>query len=166
MPDHRHWLRSLLPYLGALIAVVMFAPVIMWNAEHEWISFERQLGRVDDSALTLRYLGEFVGAQFGLATPFIFALGVLGVGGITASKKMRASNEALFVALMIPAILYFVWHSLHARVQGNWPSFLYPMFVICAVIAMRWTAQGWRGHALRFSQMAAADSTSSFSTGP
>ena len=133
----------------------MFAPVLMWNVEHEWISFERQFGRVNDGALTLRYLGEFLGAQMGLATPFIFALGILGMGGIALSKKMRVSNEALFVALMIPAILYFVWHSLHARVQGNWPSFLYPMFVICAAVAMRWTAQGWRGRALRFSQIAA-----------
>jgi len=56
---------------------------------------------------------------------------------------------------MIPAVLYFVWHSLFARVQGNWPSFLYPMFVICAVLAMRWRVQGWRGRALRFAQTAA-----------
>ncbi len=153
--DQRHWFRSFWPYLGALISVLMFAPVLMWNVEHEWISFERQFGRVNDGALTLRYLGEFLGAQIGLATPFIFALGVLGMGGIALSKKMRVSIEALFVALMIPAILYFVWHSLHARVQGNWPSFLYPMFVICAAVAMRWTAQGWRGHTLRFSQIAA-----------
>jgi len=153
--DQRHWLRSFWPYLGASISVLMFAPVLVWNAEHEWISFERQFGRMNDGALTLRYLGEFLGAQIGLATPFIFALGVLGMAGIVSSKKIRVSNEALFVALMLPAILYFVWHSLHARVQGNWPSFLYPMFVICAVIAMRWTAQGWRGHVLRFSQITA-----------
>lgn len=153
--DQRHWFRSFWPYLGASISVLMFAPVLIWNVEHEWISFERQLGRVNDGALTLRYLGEFLVAQIGLATPIIFVLGVFGMAGIVLSKKMRVSNEVLFVALMLPAILYFVWHSLHARVQGNWPSFLYPMFVICAVIVMRWTAQGWRGRTLRFSQMTA-----------
>ncbi len=153
--DQRHWFRSFWPYLGASIGVLMFTPVLMWNAEHEWISFARQFGRVNDGSFSLRYLGEFFGAQIGLATPFIFALGVLGVGGICLSKKKRASNETLLVALMLPAIVYFLLHSLQARVQGNWPSFLYPMFVICAVIAMRWTAQGWRGRALRFSQITA-----------
>ncbi len=153
--DQRHWLRSHWPYLGALLAILMFTPVVLWNAEHDWISFERQFGRVNDGGLTLRFLGEFLGAQIGLATPFIFAFGVLGIGGIAASKKMRNSNAALLVALMIPAILYFLWHSLFARVQGNWPSFLYPMFVICAAMAMRWVAPGWRGRALQFSRMAA-----------
>jgi 4-amino-4-deoxy-L-arabinose transferase-like glycosyltransferase len=153
--DRRVWLGSFWPYLGAVIALMMFAPVLMWNAGHDWISFERQFGRVNDGSLTLRYLGEFLGAQIGLATPFIFFLGVLGIAGTVRSKQMRSSNAALFVALMIPAVLYFLWHSLFARVQGNWPSFVYPMFVICAAMAMRWTAPGWRGRALRFSQIAA-----------
>ena len=133
----------------------MFAPVVMWNAENDWISFERQFGRVSDGGVTLRFLGEFLGAQIGLATPFIFVLGVLGIGGIVASKKMRSSNAALPVALIIPAILYFLWHSLFARVQGNWPSFIYPMFIICAAMAMRWVAPGWLGRVLQFSRIAA-----------
>lgn len=155
VPEQRYWFRSIWPYLGAVIAVLMFSPVLLWNAEHDWISFERQFGRVNEGSLTLRYLGEFLGAQIGLATPFIFGLGVFGIIGIVGSQKMRVSSAALFVALMIPAILYFLWHSLHARVQGNWPSFIYPMFVICAAYAMRWTALGWRGRALRISQIAA-----------
>ena len=153
--DQRHWLRSIWPYLSGAIALLIFAPVILWNAQHEWISFERQFGRVTEGGLTLRFLGEFLGAQIGLATPFIFALGVIGICGIALSKVRRSSDVSLLPVLMIPAILYFLMHSLHARVQGNWPSFLYPMLVICAVIAMRWSMPGWRGRALRFCQHAA-----------
>ena len=160
--DQRYWLRSFWPYLGAAIALVIFSPVLMWNAEHEWISFERQFSRVSQGELTLRFLGEFLGAQIVLATPFIFALGVIGCWGIAASKKLRNSHAALFIALMIPAILYFIWHSFFARVQGNWPSFLYPMFVICAAVAMRWVLPGWRGQVLRTIQITGATRRANF----
>ena len=36
---------------------------------------------------------------------------------------------------MTPAALYFLWHSLHERVQGNWPSFLYPAVAVVAAAA-------------------------------
>lgn len=153
--DQRYWLRSFWPYLGATIALVMFSPVLMWNAEHEWISFERQFSRISQGELTLRFLGEFLGAQIVLATPFIFTLSVIGCWGIAASKELRNSHAVLFIALVIPAILYFSWHSLFSRVQGNWPSFLYPMFVICAAVAMRWVLPGWRGKVLRTAQITA-----------
>ena len=41
----------------------------------------------------------------------------------------------LIAALVAPAILYFLVHALHDRVQGNWPSFLYPAFAIAAAAA-------------------------------
>ena len=42
---HRKWLMRPGPYLGALIACAMFAPVILWNREHDWASFAFQGGR-------------------------------------------------------------------------------------------------------------------------
>jgi hypothetical protein len=40
-------------------------------------------------------------------------------------------------------LLYFIWHSLHARVEGNWLGPVYPAFAIVAAVA----AEGldWRG---------------------
>jgi hypothetical protein len=56
---------------------------------------------------------------------------------------------------MVPAIAFFVWQSLRGRVQGNWPSFLYPALAIAAVAALLNPAlQKWRG--LRWSGRLAA----------
>ncbi len=33
------------PWLAALIAVVVFSPVLYWNGTHDWISFKFQLDR-------------------------------------------------------------------------------------------------------------------------
>jgi 4-amino-4-deoxy-L-arabinose transferase-like glycosyltransferase len=152
-PRERRWLRSPWPYLGAALALVMFAPVIAWNAAHGWISFAWQFGRVVTRSFSLRYLGDFAAGQVALATPFILVLGLVGVLGIVATGAKRREPTGLVAALLAPAAAYFVWHSLHARVQGNWPSFLYPAFCIAAA----WPGQagGLAGRLLRLSRAAA-----------
>ncbi len=44
-PRHRKWLARPGPYLGAIVALAMFTPVIAWNQEHGWASFAFQGGR-------------------------------------------------------------------------------------------------------------------------
>src|SRR3954464_13806666 len=39
VPRLRRWLISPWPYLGGLMALAIFAPVIFWNADHHWVSF-------------------------------------------------------------------------------------------------------------------------------
>src|SRR6185369_2384180 len=45
VPKLRHWLISLWLYLGGLVALLLFSPVILWNADHHWASFIKQMGR-------------------------------------------------------------------------------------------------------------------------
>jgi 4-amino-4-deoxy-L-arabinose transferase-like glycosyltransferase len=146
VPKERRWFLSFWPYLGAAIALVMFLPVVVWNAEHDWISFAMQFGRVGAGGWTLRYLGEFLAAQLGLATPFLAVLGTAGIVAILRSREAMASRLALPAAMIAPAAIYFLWHSLHDRVQGNWPSFLYPAFAVAAAAAYAGIANvgtGW-----------------------
>ena len=147
-PPMRRWLRSPWPYLGAMLALVLFLPNLLWNAGHGWATFSFQFGRIGGSHFTLRYLAEFLGAQAVMATPFMLLAGVLGLAAIDRTDERRA----LLAALLWPSIVYFVWHSLHARVQGNWPCFLYPVFAIVAADALLradWT--GWRAPLIRWS---------------
>jgi 4-amino-4-deoxy-L-arabinose transferase-like glycosyltransferase len=48
---HRRWLRRPEPYVAALLACAVFAPVIVWNATHGWASFAFQ----GDRATGLRF---------------------------------------------------------------------------------------------------------------
>ena len=151
VPSQRRWLLSFWPYLGGAVALLMFAPVVLWNANHDWLSFRLQFGRVGSGGFTLRYLGELLGGQLGLASPFI---AILGVAGLVSIARDSGSKRMLIAALMIPAIAFFLWQSLRGRVQGNWPSFLYPAFAVAAVAAcLSPTLQQWR--ALRWSARAA-----------
>jgi len=135
VPKERRWFLSFWPYLGGAIALLMFVPVILWNAGHGWISFALQFGRVESGGFTLRFLGEFLAGQIGLATPFVL---VLAFAGIAAALRGRGEGQqalTLAAAMILPATLYFAWHSLHDRVQGNWPSFLYPALALAAAAA-------------------------------
>ena len=44
-PQSRRWLLTRWPYLCAGLVAVLFAPVIAWNAHHDWASFEFQGSR-------------------------------------------------------------------------------------------------------------------------
>ncbi|MHC4224011.1 MAG: glycosyltransferase family 39 protein, partial [Planctomycetota bacterium] len=41
----RRWLRRPEPYLAVLLAIMLFSPVILWNARHDWASFAFQSSR-------------------------------------------------------------------------------------------------------------------------
>src|SRR5436305_8707340 len=78
VPKLRRWLISPWPYLGAVVALAIFSPVIVWNAAHQWASLLKQLGRARIEDFTLAYIGELIPTQMAVATPFVFILGVSG----------------------------------------------------------------------------------------
>jgi 4-amino-4-deoxy-L-arabinose transferase-like glycosyltransferase len=150
-PGQRRWLATPWPWAGGVLAVVIFLPNLWWQTQHQWMTFAFQFGRVSDGHLTARFLGEFVGAQLGMATPFLLALAALGAW----AARRRDDPRYLSLALMAPALVYFLIHALHDRVQGNWPAFLYPMLAILAA-DMFAPGSGWRGWCSRLAMPVAA----------
>src|ERR1700675_1969217 len=46
VPDwRRRWLFSPYPWAAALIAIIVFSPVLIWNGQHDWASFRFQFVR-------------------------------------------------------------------------------------------------------------------------
>lgn len=141
VPSQRRWLASPWPYLGGLVALAVFAPVIAWNAEHQWVSFIKQFGRSRSEGLTLAHIGYLVPTQIGLATPFVFLLGALGLAAMLRRGARLDAANALIGSLFWVITLYFAWHSLHNRVEANWFGPVYPAFAIAAAVAVhqvRW----------------------------
>lgn len=129
VPDwRRRWLVSPYPWLAALIAVIVFLPVLIWNAQHEWASFRFQFVRaVATHQLSFRTVGEFIGLQFGLVG-FVLLPVVLSGVTLTAWRGYRTREPVailLSTAVLVP-FLYFFWKSLTLRVGDTWPMFLWP----------------------------------------
>ena len=148
-PQARRWFRSPWPYAGAALALLIDVPNLLWNATHGWATFAFQFARVDAGQFTFRFLLEFLAAQIGLCTPFIFILGAVGI-----AKTSRDASWRVIASLLWPGIAYFVVHSLHDRVQANWPSFLFPMFAVAAALAECDAVAGTANRFLRFSARA------------
>src|SRR5664279_1444710 len=68
----RRWLLTPWPYLGGLVALVLFAPVILWNADHQWVSFIKQIGRARIEDFRPAFIGELIPTQIAFATPLVF----------------------------------------------------------------------------------------------
>ena len=133
VPGMRRWWRHPAPYAAGVLAFAIFAPVIEWNYEHGWVSFAKQFDRTRGFDFSLRYVGEFLGSQIGLLTPFVFALAAGGVWIALRGAPGKASEPSvLLVSLIGPLLVYFLFHSLHARVQGNWLAPAYPVLAVLA----------------------------------
>ena len=148
-PRARHWLKTIWPWSGAALALLVFLPNLYWQTNHDWETFAFQFSRVIGHQLTARFIFEFLGAQLGLASPFLFVLGAMGL-----VQARRGSDLFLPAMLTWPALAYFFVHALHDRVQGNWPASLYPAFAILAVSAFGDT--GWRKWCARLAAPTAA----------
>jgi hypothetical protein len=141
-PSLRRWLAS--PALAAAsgIALAVFAPFVVWNAEHGWATFAKQLGRAPPHGFAPQYVAEFLGSQVGLLNPLVFAALVAAVATISwrAPAAPGSDDEArrILISTIAPAAAYFLLHALHDRVQGNWLAPLYPA---CAILAADWAAR-------------------------
>ena len=147
VPKLRRWLISPWPYLGGGLAFVLFSPVIFWNADHQWMSFLKQFGRARIEDFTLVYIGELIPTQIAFATPFVFIPGMMGLYALWRRKAGASPARVLISSTFWTITLYFVWHSLHSRVEANWFGPVYPAFAIAAAVAGNLVQ--WRGRAKR-----------------
>jgi hypothetical protein len=147
VPKLRRWLISPWPYLGGVVTLATFAPVILWNRDHHWVSFIKQIGRIRIEDFRPAFIGELIPTQIAFATPLVFVLGAMGLYALLRRNAGASAARMLINATFWTIVAYFVWHSLHARVEANWFAPVYPAFAIAAAIAAnltRWDARQQR----------------------
>jgi 4-amino-4-deoxy-L-arabinose transferase-like glycosyltransferase len=147
VPDLRRWLMSVWLYLGGLVAAAIFSPVILWNADHQWVSFIKQLGRARIEQFRPAFIAELIPTQMAFATPLVAILGSMGLFVLLRRKTGSLAGRVLISATFWIIVTYFIWHSLHARVEANWFAPVYPAFAIAAAVAA--DLARWEGRARR-----------------
>ncbi len=139
-PVCRTRLIAFRPYIGCILGVVMFMPVIAWNAANNWNSFRHvaYLGGANEGfTLHWKYLGEYVGSQVGLLTPVVF--GIICAGWLWVARHRQAIDNWIYFFLLstsLPMVAGFALLSLHTRVYGNWPCAGY--LTACVLAAALW----------------------------
>jgi hypothetical protein len=144
VPELRRWLISPWPYLGGVVALVMFSPVLLWNADHQWISFVKQFGRVRPEQFRPQYLASYIGGQVLLATPAVFLLGTSGIYALQKGLVGTRAAGVLIGAMVWIVAIYFALHSLHSEVHPDYLSMTYPALAVAAAVAVHLVRWGER----------------------
>jgi hypothetical protein len=153
IPDwRRRWLASPYPWAAGGIALALFSPVLIWNAQHDWASFRFQSVRaVATHELSLRTVGDFFGLQFFLVGPILLPV-VLSAVSLTAWRAVRRRDAVaiLLSACVIVPFGYFLWKSLTLRIGDTWSMFLWPIgFAAAAINIAMLPREGWPAWMIR-----------------
>jgi undecaprenyl-diphosphatase len=126
--EDRKWFKSISPYLASLIALAVFLPVVYWNYKNNWVSFKFQLNHgIGKKAYSLSYLGEYLGGQLLVASPFVWLAG-MWASVVFLFSKNRA--KLFLVMTSLPILVFFCWASLKKPGEANWPALAYFSFVL------------------------------------
>lgn len=122
--EHRMWLRRKEPYFAALLILLLFSPVIYWNATHDWMSFLFQTSN--------RINGTFHFSLHLLIGVYILFLTPLGMRDYVNLFKRRhydnlPINTTKFIQtfIIVPTAVFILFSCFH-RIKLDWigPSLL------------------------------------------
>lgn len=148
----KEYLSSREFWISCALAVLIYTPFLVWNAQHDWIFFRYALGhQLVKAGGGLRGLSELWLAQLGLYFPALFLAlvflvpwaivrGMPAVLGIGKRDDGREMKFFLAITSFVPA-LFILYKSLTVKVEVNWPAFMWPG---AAALLALWLAERWR----------------------
>jgi len=148
-PALRVHLRRPGPYVAVALALAIIAPMVWWNARHDWISFRFQLhhGLATSGATTpivsrlvtaLRHESEYVGGMVLLASPILFGLAV--AASVRALRRHAPPAATLLGVVSVTWVLAFAASALRHSAEPNWSS---PALLAAAPLIGWAVADGW-----------------------
>jgi 4-amino-4-deoxy-L-arabinose transferase-like glycosyltransferase len=106
--------------LAALLSLVMISPIIIWNIDHNWISFAFQADHVTgESHIDWEDFAASIGAQLGAYSPFLFPVAYYGLYRSLKSKENLLFLSGIFALVIIS---FFTYASLYSRALPHWTA--------------------------------------------
>ncbi|PKN41488.1 MAG: dolichyl-phosphate-mannose--protein mannosyltransferase [Deltaproteobacteria bacterium HGW-Deltaproteobacteria-18] len=135
--------------IGGLVGML---PILIWNATNGWVGIKHVLYRgamAGDKAkvfFELKNFPEYLGSQLGVVTPWWFVFLFIGAW-LVAVQLMKSDKEPVFpwlsrpmgIILTVyfwPVWLFFLFWSLHTKVEANWSATAYPAGIMLAALAV------------------------------
>ena len=137
---NRKWFRIKETYGALLIAVVLFLPVVFWNADNDFISFtfhENRVG-ISESGLQLQYFVTEIVGQFVYNNPVNVILIIIAlVALIRKNQFLEAPFKRLILWLSLPLLILFLGFSLFRSTLPHWtgPAYLGLILIAAAYLA-------------------------------
>ncbi len=135
-PTHRRLFLDPRPYGAALVALLVVAPNLIWNAQHAFVSFQHtaEISQLDKALFHPKAMLEFFAGQFLVFGPITFAALVL----VAVRPKTWWADERMrfLAAFALAPLAAFLCLSLLSRSFANWGAFSYAAG--SALVAASW----------------------------
>jgi 4-amino-4-deoxy-L-arabinose transferase-like glycosyltransferase len=135
--------RHLKPFFGAMVlALLIYAPNFAWNVAHGFASYHHTADNAAFHGLLFHpgHLLQFLGSQFGVFGPLLFAALLAMVALARGALAERRAQLLAFFALPTLAMMLVV--SALSRAEPNWAA---PAYVSATVLVVAWlVGRGWR----------------------
>lgn len=148
-PRMRTWLGRPQPYVAALVALVLFSPVIVWNAQNEGASFAFQLGRgaaVGHASLAIIVRLFLTEAAYLLPTTALLLVAVIGWIIVRRPEPRRSIGFVLALGLPIVLVLdanrFWTWQAYPHWAMPGWMLLLPLVGAMLAAAQDRWRMAG------------------------
>lgn len=126
-------------WASCIIALILFSPNILWNAENHFVSFLHTKDNIDasgTSSLSLKTFLEFFGGQFGVFGPILFA--TLLVIFCNIKKASKKHNHQFLLSFSLPLLAIVTLVSFISRAHANWAA---PAYITATILVVAYLVE-------------------------
>jgi len=137
---NRKWLKTTVFYYAHVLMALLFLPVILWNAQNNFVSFLFHSGRVEPvkSAFTPDYFLTEIAGEALYTNPVNLVIIVLAIAAYFSRKlKTEKPETALLLASALPLITTFLVVSVFRRTLPHWNGAGYMTLIPLAALWIR-----------------------------
>lgn len=121
--------RSRAFFLGLGVSLLGLLPSVIWNAQHEWATFQHVFSTMKGGHAHTASSGnfwDFIGAQAALVSPVLFILLLMAI--VAMLRQMVFMWPSVLFCGSVTTLLLTVYSlmALKQKMQGNWVAFAYP----------------------------------------
>jgi len=153
-PASRKYLKSPRLWVAVGISLLFTMPVLMWNAQHGWVSFKHVNHQVGTGFKWLNPV-EFIAGQAGIVGLSLFFILLGAINYVIRFAQADAHRRALIYLTTIGLCFFGIVgiDSFRTKIQPNWPAPAYFTLMILAAyfLSLRLKASApnkwwWRGN--------------------
>lgn len=141
VPRLRNLLLSRWSALAGGFAALVFAPNVIWNAAKGFPTFAHTAANANLGGRLFNpfELAEFLGAQFGVFGPILFAALIVGtVLRVTKHKTAITDQNRLLLSFSLPVLAVACGVAFLSRANANWAA---PAYVAATPLVVHWLMQ-------------------------